>query len=55
MKLTTSITRDVWTPEGVHQAQQVDTLELDDQVDPPEVFAHHMALTAFASESQPVA
>jgi hypothetical protein len=53
MKLTTSVVRDVIDDQGVLKAQQTDTLELDDKADSPEVFAHHMALTAFAPESQP--
>jgi hypothetical protein len=54
MKLTTSVTRDVISPEGVLQAQQTETLELDDQVDSAETFAHYMALSVFAGEHAPL-
>ncbi len=50
MKHVISVCRDLLDDQGVLVAQETESLELDDKVDPPEVWDHYMAKGAFAVE-----
>ena len=54
MKHVISVTRDQVNDQGILVAQETESLELDDKVDPPEVWDHYMAEGAFAVDPQPV-
>ena len=48
MKHTISVIRDILDDQGVLRAQETESLELDSQVDPVEVWDHFMSIGAFA-------
>jgi hypothetical protein len=50
MKHVISVTRDMLDDQGILVAQETESLELDDKIDPPEVWDFYMAKGAFAVE-----
>ena len=54
MKHVISVCRDLLDDQGILVAQETESLELDDKVEPPEVWDHYMAKGAFAVDPQSV-